>query len=401
MSRPRILYLGACDGSFVDRRKFAGVSRYAYAQGWEVVPFSTLGLPYADIPGLLKRWKPEGCIVGCGGGVYFPRPRLFGNVPVVYLVLSSKTPGAAACATVEIDDEAVVRTAMRELEGWRPAAVGVVECRNAGNPWSRARSRLFRTAAKHLGKTCGAFAALAGEDGAAYSARLAAWLAAQPRPFGVFAVSDGPAVDVLNACRAAHLHVPKDVAIVGVDDSDEAAGAEKPLSSIRIDFEYTGFLAAKMLGEKLGALGRLPQPGIAHHVIGPIMVVRRKSTSGRGRHLPCIEEAVNIIRRDACDGLTARKLAASFPGTRRHFDRRFREATGHSALDEILHVRMERAFNILAGTDVPVSAVSDFCGFGSYQELDRLFRARCGVSMSEWRRANTHSRTSGTAWATP
>ena len=47
----RIAYFGACDGSFVHRRKYAGVSRYASMHGWEIVPVSTLGLPCADISG--------------------------------------------------------------------------------------------------------------------------------------------------------------------------------------------------------------------------------------------------------------------------------------------------------------------------------------------------------------
>ena len=104
-----------------------------------------------------------------------------------------------------------------------------------------------------------------------------------------------------------------------------------------------------------------------------------------------MEEAVAVIRREACDGLTARDLAARFPGTRRLFDMRFREATGHSVLDEILHVRLEKAFELLASTDIPVGLVADFCGFGCYRAIDRLFRTRLGISMSEWRRRNDRS----------
>ena len=70
---------------------------------------------------------------------------------------------------------------------------------------------------------------------------------------------------------------------------------------------------------------------------------------------------------------------------------RFHEATGHSVLDEILHVRLEKAFELLASTDIPVGLVVDFCGFGCYRTLDRLFRTRLGISMSEWRRRNARS----------
>ncbi len=129
--------------------------------------------------------------------------------------------------------------------------------------------------------------------------------------------------------------------------------------------------------------------GLTVASIGPLMVLRRKSTSGRGRHEPRILKAVEMIRAEACDGLTAAKLAARFDCSRRLFNMRFREATGHSVLDEILHVRLEKAFTLLAKTDTPIGAIPDFCGFRSYWALDFLFRTRFGMSMREWRKRNS------------
>ena len=79
-------------------------------------------------------------------------------------------------------------------------------------------------------------------------------------------------------------------------------------------------------------------------------------------------------------------LAARFPGTRRLFNMRFREATGHSVLDEILHVRLERAFTLLAETDTAIGAVPALCGFRTNRALDFLFHARFGMSMRDWRK---------------
>ena len=404
----RILYLGAVDGL---KPKLDGVRRYAALRGWEVVPVSSVGLPYAGIPAVLERIRPDGCVVGCNGGDYFPPKRLFGAVPVIYLDLPARIPGASSCWIVSVDDDAVVQTAFRELEGWHPESVGAVEARENW-PWSRFRARAFRAAAASRSLPCAVFAARRGEPFDAYFARLRTWLRSRRRPCGVFAVNDETASFVIRACREEFLHIPKDIAIVGADDADIQGHDENPLSSVRIDFANAGFLAAKMLGDAISHRGTETRRNIKqqyprensiqgnflcgsvapcdkkHFTVGPLMVVRRKSTSGRGRQIPCMDAALSIIRHEACDGLTARALAARFPGTRRHFDRRFREATGHSVLDEILHVRMESAFRLLAGTDVPVGAVADFCGFGCYQELDRLFRSRCGMSMSEWRRRN-------------
>ena len=116
------------------------------------------------------------------------------------------------------------------------------------------------------------------------------------------------------------------------------------------------------------------------------MVVRRVSTSGSGRRDARILDAVADIRRRACDGISARDVIAAFPGSRRLFELRFREATGHSVLDEILAVRMEKVFTLLSRTDVPVGAIAAFCGFGSDIAWRQLFASRTGMSMRAWRR---------------
>ena len=386
---------------------------------WEVVakPMPEEGL--GGIPELIRRLKPLGCIVECASRRNFIPKRLAGPIPVIYLD-SQPDSRSGNLHCVSIDNEAVARAAMRELAGWRPASVAVVE-REIPSPWSSARAKAFRAIAAATGVPCHIFAPRRGEAICSRISRLAEWLPKLPRPCGVFAVNDNTAAAVLRACRAAYLHIPKDIALVGVDDEAANNGPDRPLTSIQIDFEHAGFLAAKMLGEALAntnvanvkimptpianakqdwkldlatgnisTMATLPRTFVSNHAtVGPLLVMRRKTTSGRGRHKPCMEEALSIIRHEACDGLTARALAARFPGTRRLFDMRFREAVGHSVLDEILHVRMAKAFELLAHTDTPVAAVADFCGFGCYRALDRLFRLRCKMSMSEWRRRNT------------
>ena len=127
---------------------------------------------------------------------------------------------------------------------------------------------------------------------------------------------------------------------------------------MKIDFELSGYLAARMLAERLrGAATPLPPASY-----GPLLVDRRESTRGRGRRDPHILRAVEIIRREACDGLGAAALAARVPGSRKHFERRFREAMGHSVLAEILDVRLDLALLALqttvSGTNTGGSALA-------------------------------------------
>ena len=59
---------------------------------------------------------------------------------------------------------------------------------------------------------------------------------------------------------------------------------------------------------------------------------------------------------------------------------------GHSILDEIRHVRLEKVQTLLARPEMPVTAIADFCGFRTHLALHRFFVAATGLTMSEWRR---------------
>lgn len=377
---PVILYLGVLDGNFVQEMKLAGVRRYAAARGWEVVPVRKTFSTPKRLPALLARYRPVGCIVECFGDATRLSPALLGRIPAVWLDFTPETADAGDLLQrpcVSVDEEAVALAALRELSANRVESIAVVEFQNP-LPWSRVRAGAFRRLAAVAGRECGVFETREGERAPSRIRRLSRWLSALPRPCGVFAVNDVAAAEVREACRATLLDIPREIAIVGVDNSPSFCEvSDRPSTSIRIDFERMGYLAAKMLGEKMGSA-----------MIGPLLAVRRRSTSGRGRREPRILEAVEMIRREACSGLTAETLMKRFPCSRRLFEMRFREATGHSILDEILHVRLEKAFTLLSETDTAIGAIYAYCGFESSRALDYLFHSRFKTSMREWRKRN-------------
>lgn len=124
-------------------------------------------------------------------------------------------------------------------------------------------------------------------------------------------------------------------------------------------------------------------------VFGPLCVLRRESTRGAGRREPLVLEAVDAIRREACEGLAAATLAKRFDCSRRLFEVRFREAMGHSVLDEILHVRLAHAQALLLRREIPIRDIAGLCGFRTGIELRKLFRRRFKTSMRQWR--NDHA----------
>ncbi len=376
-----VLYLDFEDGVEIHRRQLDGIRRFAKARGWAVATLPCGVVAPPGVPDAIRRIAPVGCVVGCTFWYRVMPPNAFGNVPVVYLNPPVKLRRRQAAAVV-CDNDAVARTAFRELSSGLPPAYAVVP-EPTSLFWVRERTKAFCALCRDAGVPCHVFATRRGEDATSRAARLSMWVAALPSHCAVFAVNDLTAAEVAHAFRAAVRAVPRTATLVGADALDVSThdGASPPLSSVRIDFEQAGYLAARLLSETM-----------ASHVtqgmtvrFGPLLVERRESTRGRGQRTRHILQAVETIRREACDGLTAASLAARFPESRKLFERRFREAMGHSVLDEILAIRMKRAVDLLSRPDIAIGAIYFRCGFASDRELRDMFRARMGVSMRQWR----------------
>jgi LacI family transcriptional regulator len=399
------------------RRQLNGACRFAKARGWDVDILDCGKFQPSELSSILALRKPVGCIDDCSDDRHHLPPRLFGSVPVIYLDPPKRLPWQGA-RTVVCDNAAIARMAFRELSSGLPpayAVIGFFEPRQ----WARERVDAFRAICQKAGKPCIVFSYVRGEDEDARIARLARWVASLPQHCAVFAVNDPAAREAALAFRAAGRHLPRTATLVGADAMAQPRRDEpyQPFSSVKIDFELAGYLAARALGEmvsrrvaeeaesqgnKGGSLSRkatlrprsghlsgeaalIGGDGAAVASFGPLLVERRESTRGFGRREPGILRAVDMIRAEACDGLTAAKLAARFPGSRNLFERRFREAMGRSILDEIIAIRLEKVIALLARPEVPIGAIAAFCGFSSDIALRKLFRSRTGISMRQWR----------------
>ena len=415
----KVLYLHAAKNPVKNRRFLYGMRRFARTVGWSVEPIQMDGFS----PAALRELVRADGVIGCVRDAEWPRSggreRAFGapHVPVV-LVDPRETDRRRRAGAVFCDNAAIARAAFRELSAGRPPSFAVVPYWRPSLRWAKERVAAFRALCSESKRECAVFPPNGVEPPEARRTRLAKWAAALPNNVAIFAVNDFTAVETAIALHSCRRHIPKTATLVGVDGSPERHDIAPPpvsLSSVDINFESAGFLAAKTLAARIAtraergftAAADAANYGRAHGandnnsslpptaassspipLYGPLMVVRRESTRGRGRREPFILEAAEAIRREACDGLTAATLAARFPVSRKHFERRFREATGHSVLDEILNVRLEQVQAYLLRRDVAIDDIAGFCGFGSEIELRRLFRRRFGVSMSEWRAHN-------------
>jgi len=403
-SPPTILYVDCRPDNGVERRRLEGMRRYAAGRGWRVEMLDHRECSPAALREASKRLHPIGCVAECGRRKGTFPPAAFQGVPMVYFG-PPETQEWRAAPRVECDEAAVARMAFKELSVGKPSAYAVVSFWKEKR-WQRERIDAFRECCREAGFDCpfAFFPDNSAPRTAVPTRSLVEWAASLPLHCAVFAVNDGCAFIVADALAKAGRSFPRTVTLVGADGQGALHPEDRDIapmvSSVVLDHEMAGYLAAKALGAfaandgrrcaanelpatRASSLRAEPKPSL---VFPPLLVNRRASTRGHGRREPRILEAMDMIRREACDGLTAAALTARFPGTRRLFDLRFREAMGHPPLDEILNVRLERAMQLLVHTDRSIATVAAFSGFRTEWEFWHFFRKRTGLSPLRFRR---------------
>ena len=379
---PIILYVDVIMDDCIHALKLSGIRRYANMCGWDVVLCSERQSRPERLAKLLSRYHPIGCIVECSANHTDLPPTVFGNIPVVYLDCSPRLYGPNVHKVMH-RGEAMARMAFNALSENKPSSYAVVDYHDACD-WTKVRVGAFYELAKASGKDCRVFARKTESPRARFN-RLSKWMADIPPRSAVFAVNDYTATEVVAAAKVANRKIPQEMTLIGVDNLKSLCEqGDIHLSSVQIDFERAGYTAANRLKELLFAKSDMP----AADWFDPLMVVRRKSTSGAGRYESYIPLIVERIRREAVDGLTVRDAIAGFGGSRRLLEIRFREALGHSILNEIQHVRMERVCFLLSTTTIPIGTIASMCGYRSDIALHKAFRQQTGVCMREWRKQN-------------
>ena len=216
---------------------------------------------------------------------------------------------------------------------------------------------------------------------------LAKWLAALPRPFGVFAGNDMLAKFTLDACHSAGLVVPGDAAIIGADDDETLClTATPPLSSVRIDFEGAGRRAAEALDALIGK----PRPAKTRIIhFGILGVARRGSTrQDIPGEDPRVAAGLDFIALHYADPFMGVRDVAMAMGTGRRQAERLFAALGKSIHAHIEEARIACAKKLLRSGATPVGEVARLSGFTSETYFSRLFHSRTGLAPLAFRRSN-------------
>lgn len=252
--------------------------------------------------------------------------------------------------------------------------------------WSAKRGEAFQKRIAEAGFACCLYEPLKGKDMQALwekeEPHLVAWLQSLPKPVGIMACNDDRSQHVLDACHVARIHVPSEVAILGVDDDEFICRLANPaLSSICLNAEKLGYRAAQLLDRVMAgeACHETTIEGLPTHVVArsstDILLVEDREVS----------EAIRFIRRNADCPLQVDDVAEAIALSRRSLQQRFSKAIGRSVHSQILRERVNRITQLLVETDLTVAQIAEKMCFSSAKQLDRVFTRFQGTTPTAYR----------------
>eukprot|EP00825_Cyclidium_porcatum_P004177 TRINITY_DN11942_c0_g1_i1.p1 TRINITY_DN11942_c0_g1~~TRINITY_DN11942_c0_g1_i1.p1 ORF type:complete len:393 (+),score=29.61 TRINITY_DN11942_c0_g1_i1:358-1536(+) len=334
-----------------------------------------------SVPRWLRSWKGNGIIARIQNRA-IAREVLAAGIPTVDVL--GLVPGTGL-PLVHVDDGAIARLAAEHLleRGFRHFGYFGIK----GENWSQRRRQSFGSAVKQAGCAlqCYELPRLRLRETSWESAEddLAHWVAALPKPAGVMVCSDQRGPQFLEACRRAGVQVPDEVAVIGVDDDVPLCEVcNPPLSSVRPGHDRVGYQAAALLDALMQ--GREFPSGPM--LLQPQGVTTRLSTEVLAIDDRQVADALRQIREQACAGLQVTELARHVGLSRSVLQRRFRTQLKRTVHQELLQVRVRRAQELLAETDLPLVEIADRAGFKHQEYLGAVFKARTGKTPAQFRR---------------
>lgn len=369
-----------------DAVKIDGVRGIATRLGWHLQIVEAE--PNAKtIDGLIDFWHPIGAIAESDGWNSDIRPSAFKGLKTVFIDPESGKLPPGAFAVGQDSYQTGLEAGRELLLTGRENFAYIPFPRNT--TWSAERLSGFEAALETNGKTYRVFHSRHRDgDSPLYRRELQKFICSLPRPAAIFAANDETAETVLTTATVAGFKVPEDFAVLGVDNFEQICENTTPsLSSVEPDFRRCGELAALMLA----AIIRDDKGYRGDHLrtFGPLRIARRASTRVGSNQIDSeVSAALELIRREACNGLKAEQVMATFGCSRPLAAARFKKATGHTILNEIHAVRLERAKSLLMDPNQMLKTISDFCGFDNPNSLRKFFRREMGMTMSEWREKN-------------
>jgi len=297
---------------------------------------------------------------------------------------------------IRIDNRMIGKDAARNfLKQGRYASFGFVHPR-LEHSWSQARKEGFAQELLRRGRRSCDFTGKQTADSITRRGDLAKWLRRLEKPAAVLAADDTIALEVVQACQSAHLKIPNDVAVLGVDDEPVICENIKPvLSSIRPAFKDAGRAAADVLERMMHGQSKSTACGTSV-VRGKNEIVTRASTKPESSAGLFVQDALAFIQANVRNGIDIEAIREQLGVSRSLLNLRFRQVLDKSVLSVLTEARLKELKHALKHTNEPIGEITVRLGWTSPNYPKLLFKKRFGCSMLSWRRRNRESSTNET-----
>lgn len=359
-----------------DRRVFKGIVRYATEHNWHLSPYLFSGhfVPHG--------WPADGAIT-CYGKPFckFIDDLDMPKVDVTIQKMAITVP------RVTVDDAAISRMAAQHfLErgfkhfafySWPTVEVNALRkevffqtLREAGIPGEHLYE-IQQSPAKMLGQW------------EKHQQLIYRQLEKMPRPLAVFTGQDNLGATLIEICSRKDIHVPEEIAILGVDDIEMLCDClATPLSSIDTNLEKLGYTAAQQLDRLMKGEIENDEPPV---LIEPKEIVLRQSTDALAIAHPAVVKALQYIKDHFHEPITLENIGEYAGMSKRGMEKAFLKHLGNSPATELRRIRLDHAKRLLTETDEKISSIAWNCGYSNSSNLSFAFNRETGMSPRAYR----------------
>ncbi len=261
-----------------------------------------------------------------------------------------------------------------------------------GENWAyEERGQGFDAAVARAGRSCAWLRQSAARDGAGQKGKwlrnrelLSQQLSSLPKPLAVLAANDDQAVEVVEACELGGLHVPAEVAVIGVENNLLAPDSRNiPISSVDTNLVALGHLGAKLLNGIMS--GEAPPPSPLR--VSPLGVIERQSSNWFALNHPGVLAGLRFIHDHAHEWVNVEDIARAATMSRRALHKAFLEKLGSTPGEVLRNARIERAKRLLAASNNKLEVVAKMCGYQSASSFGLAFERLTSMMPGQFRSA--------------
>lgn len=320
--------------------------------------------------GLITEWLPEITEAMLKLGL----PTVIADTDIIY-------PGVVS---IDVDDSAVGRAA---AEAFKQAGFRSFACLGNGTPYSGQRIDGFLQAVDtpvFVHSEAAFQDARYSEHFVESSVALCRWLAALPKPVGIFAVHDPLGRFLCSTCQQMGIAVPEQVAVIGANNDELVCGLSYPmLSSVAIPWDAIGAL----VGESIQGLLNNVRPPSKPILVPPGGVMMRHSANHLAVDDPQLRRAMSYMSDRVQDPISVGQMCDELRVARRSLERKFKEFYRCTPWEMLCRLRVARAKQLLAQTNHPIGRISELCGFNDAERMAVVFKRVTGEAPSSFRKS--------------